>query len=558
MLPPTWSHGNPVDIIGDASGERYAATLEALFADPGIDAFLILNCPTALAEPEEAAGAIVANTAGRAHPGLRGRNIFTAWLGEHAAGKARARFSAARIPTYDTPEAAVSGFLHRVRYQRNRELLMQTPPTRPDPFEPDASAVRAAISRALGRGAGWLAPDETAAVLTGYGITHPLGRNAENPEDAAAAAAAIGFPVALKIRSPDVVHKSDVGGVILNLPDPKTVREATAGLLARVQAARPDARIDGVVVQQMINRPNAVELLVGLSEDPVFGPVVVFGQGGTAVEVVRDSAIGLPPFNQLLARALMERTRVWRLLQGYRDKPPAAIDAIAETLIRVGQLAADHPEIRELDVNPLLADREGVVAVDTRIRIAPAEAIGAERLAIAPYPKHLERTERLRDGCVVHARPARPEDEPMVVDLFDHMSLEDLRLRFFAPIRHLSHALAARLTQIDYDREMALLALQNATAVGIAHFYADPDRQRAEYAIAIRTDQKGRGIGYLLLTRLIDIARQWGIGELVGEVLRENERMLQMCRALGFRVAPDPEDGAVLLVQKPLTELAPD
>jgi acetyltransferase len=282
---------------------------------------------------------------------------------------------------------------------------------------------------------------------------------------------------------------------------------------------------------------------------------VVFGQGGTAVEVVRDSAIGLPPLNLLLARAQMEETRIWRLLQRYRDKPPAAIDAVADTLIRVGQLAADHPEIRELDINPLLADPDGIIALDTRIRIAPAEGIGAARLAIAPYPKHLETIERLRDRGTVQMRPVRPEDEPAVIELFDHMSPDDLRLRFFAPIRHLSHALAARLTQIDYDREMALLALQNGVAVGIAHFYTDPDRQRAEYAIAVRTDQKGRGIGYLLLTHLIDIARQWGIGELVGEVLRENERMLQMCHTLGFRVTSDPEDGAVLLVHKPLGDL---
>jgi acetyltransferase len=229
----------------------------------------------------------------------------------------------------------------------------------------------------------------------------------------------------------------------------------------------------------------------------------------------------------------MERTRIWRLLQGYRGKPPAAMDAVAEVLIRVGQLAADHPEIRELDINPLLADAAGVVALDARIRIAPALTTGAARLAIAPYPKDLETLAPLRDGTAVQVRPARPEDEPLVQDLASHMSPEDLRLRFFAPIRGLTHALAARLTQIDYNREMALLALQDGIAVGIAHFFADPDRERAEYAIAVRTDHKGRGIGYLLMSRLIDVARQCGIGELFGEVLRENDRMLEMCRTLG-------------------------
>jgi acetyltransferase len=306
----------------------------------------------------------------------------------------------------------------------------------------------------------------------------------------------------------------------------------------------------------MTRRPGAIELLVGLSEDPVFGPVVVFGQGGTAVEVVQDSAIGLPPLNLLLARAQMERTRVWRLLQAHRGKPAAAIEAIAEVLIRVGQLAADHAEIRELDINPLLADAAGVIAVDARLRIAPATvAAGVSRLAIAPYPKHLESIERLRDGTVVQVRPVRPEDEPLLQDLADHMSPEDLRLRFFSPVRGLTHAVAARLTQIDYDREMALLALHDGMVLGVAHFFADPDREHAEYAIALRTDWKGRGLGYLLMSRLIEVARQGGVGELIGDVLPENERMLQMCRALGFTLSPGPEDPAVLRVSKRLASV---
>ena len=549
VLPGTWSRGNPVDIIGDAPGERYAAALDVLFADPGIDAFLILNCPTALAEPEQIAQAVVDSAVAGCTP-LRRRNIFTAWLGEHSAAAARRRFSAARIPTYETPEAAVSGFLHRIRYQRNRALLMETPPARPDPFEPNARAVRQVIEDALARGTGWLEAEETASVLAAYGIPQPLARVAADPEQAAVAAAAIGFPVALKIRSPDIVHKTDLGGVALDLPDRESVRAAAKNLLAKVRAARPDARIDGVLVQQMIRRPDAIELLVGISEDPVFGPVVVFGQGGIAVEVVRDTAIGLPPLNALLARSQMERTRVWRLLQGFRGKPAAAIDAIAEALIRVGQLAADHAEIRELDINPLLADAAGIVALDARIRVEPAMTAGAARLAIAPYPKHLETVEQLRDGSTVKVRPVLPEDEPLVLDLTAHMSPEDLRLRFFAPIRGLTHALAARLTQIDYDREMALIALQDGVALGIAHFFADPDRERAEYAVAVRTDRKGQGLGYALMTRLIDIARQCGIGELVGEVLRENGRMLEMCRSLGFVIASDPEDGMILRVRK--------
>ena len=473
VLPVTWSHGNPVDIIGDALGERYAAALGALFADHGIDAFLILNCPTALAVPEEAARAVIDTAATAPQDMLSGRNIFTAWLGEHSAAAARRLFSAARIPTYDSPEAAVSGLLHRVRSQHNRVLLMETPPTRPDPFEPDVEAVRTIIASALGRDRSWLDAEEATAVLAAYGIPQPLAQNAVDAEEAATAAAMIGFPVALKIRSPDITHKTDTGGVALDVTDEAQVRQQTAALLARVRAAQPQARINGVIVQQMVRRPGAIELLVGLSEDPVFAPVIVFGQGGTAVEVLQDSAVALPPLNLLLARGQMMQTRVWRLLQAYRGKPAAAIDAVAEVLIRVGQLAAEHAEIRELDINPLLADAAGVIALDARIRVAAAAMTGAARLAIASYPKHLESDEPLHDGTVVQLRAVRPEDEPLLHDLAAHMSPEDLRLRFFTPVRGLTHVVAARLTQVDYDREMALLVRHEGTVLGIAHFFAD-------------------------------------------------------------------------------------
>jgi len=254
----------------------------------------------------------------------------------------------------------------------------------------------------------------------------------------------------------------------------------------------------------------------------------------------------------------MARTRVWQLLQGYRGKPPADIDRIAYSLIRLGQLAADHPEIRELDINPLLADPTGVVALDARLRVAPVESTGVARLAIAPYPRELESVERLRDGTPVRMRPLRPEDEPLLHDLAAHMSHEDLRLRFFTPTRGLTHAVAARLSQLDYDRELAVLAEHNGISVGVVHFFADPDGLRAEYAIAVRSDWKGRGVGYLLMTRLIDIASQRRIGELIGEVLRENEPMLQMCRELGFLTVPQPADPSVILVRKILTDYGAD
>ncbi len=554
VLPPTWSHGNPVDIIGDAPGTRYAAAIQALVADHGVDGLLVLNCPTALADPDTAAQAVIDTLAALPPATLRGRNIFTAWLGEHMAAPARRRFESAGIPSYDTPEAAVSAFLHRVRYQQNQTLLLETPPARPDPFEPDTKAVRTLMAEAIKTGKSWLDAEDVAIVLSAYGIPQPLSRNAATADEAAAIAGEIGFPVALKIRSPQITHKSDAGGVALGLRDKAAVREATEAMLRRVRIGCPEARIDGVLVQQMIERPGAVELLAGLSEDAVFGPVVVFGQGGTAVEIVNDSAIALPPLNLPLARWQMEHTRVWRLLQAYRGKPAAAIDAIAEVLIRLGQMAADHPEIQELDINPLLADADSVVAVDARIRIAGAETMGAARLAIAPYPKHLESVGVTRDGTSITLRPVRPEDEPLLQDLFAHMSSEDIRLRFFAPMRELSHSFAARMSQIDYDREMALLAQHDRTTLGVARYFADPDRLRAEYAIAVRTDWKARGVGYALMTRLIEAARQAGIGELFGDVLYENQPMLDMCRALGFKIAPNPDDSALTIVRKRLDE----
>jgi len=552
VVPRTWSGRNPVDIIGDASGERYAAALECLIADPDADGLLILNCPTALAAPDEAARAVVEVLARIPADRLRGRNIFTAWLGEHSAAAARQRFNTARIPTYDTAEAAVAGFLQRVRYQRSRELLMEVPPARSGPFEPDAAAAQAAIQTALDARREWLEPDEVGTVLAAYGIRQPSCRSVETADEAAAAADEIGCPVVLKIRSPDIVHKSDVGGIALGLDTGARVRDAAVAMVQRMGDTNPNAHIDGFFVQQMVHRPKAVELLAGIGGDSVFGPVVVFGQGGTAVEVVRDSAVALPPLNLTLARAQMARTRVWRLLQGYRDTPPAAVDAIAEVLIRLGQIAADHAAIRELDINPLLADADGAIALDVRVRIAPPAVSGAARMAIAPYPREIESVARLPDGIQIELRPIRPEDEPLLHDLASHMSPEDLRLRFFTPVRGISREVAARLSQIDYDREMALLALRDGALLGVAHYFADPDRQRAEYAIGVRTDWQGRGVGYLLMARLIEVARSGGIAELTGDVLRENGPMLQMCGALGFAATPDPDDPALVRVRKPL------
>ena len=549
-LPRTWSHGNPVDIVGDADPPRYKAALQALLEDRDIDAVLVINCPTAMESPTECARVVIDTVQAEA-PHLMGRNVLTNWLGEHTAAPARQLFAEAQIATYDTPDRAIRGFMHRVQYRRNQQLLRETPPSRPETFAPDAAAAEQALASALRSGRGWLEPDEISAVLVAYGI--PLARTYSVPDAATAAEVArkLGKPIALKIRSPDISHKSDIGGVALNLGNPERVLAEAEAMLARVRASLPGARLDGFVVQELVQRPGALELIAGVVDDPLFGPVILFGQGGTAVEIINDSSLELPPLNMALARAQIARTRVWRLMQGYRNQKPCDIDAVADVLIRLAQLVADQPTVAELDINPLLADGNGVLSVDARIRVRAAKP---DRFAIRPYPKELESVAKLPDGTRVHLRPVRPEDEPAIIAFAAQQSPQDLRMRFFTPMRGISHDLAARLTQIDYDREVALVAepAERGAICGVVRFAADPDNIRAEYAIAVRTDMKGRGLGYLLMTRLLEVAKARGLSEIFGEVLHENTAMLRMARELGFTATPHPEEADVVHVMKRL------
>ncbi|HUK61313.1 MAG TPA: bifunctional acetate--CoA ligase family protein/GNAT family N-acetyltransferase [Stellaceae bacterium] len=551
VLPKTWSRGNPVDIIGDADGARYGAAVDILLSAPEIDALLVMNCPTALTSAEDAAKAVIASVAKLPHAQLFGRNLITAWLGEATAESARQHFAAARIATYATPDAAVRGFMHRVQYRRNQDLLMETPPLQGEGVECDAARAEAAFVQALAAGREWLDAVEVADVLAAYGIPCPAYRLATDPADAARQASAIGGKVALKIHSPDITHKSDVGGVALGLAGPRAVETAAAAMLERVRGARPDARLDGFLVQQMIERPDAIELILGVNEDANFGPIILFGQGGKLVEYLSDTTLELPPLNAAIARAQIARTRVARLLAGFRGTPAARIEAVIDAMLRVSRLASEQPMLKELDLNPLLADKDGVVAVDARIRV---QKVRTAPLAIRPYPKELEHDAVLRDGTAIHLRPVRPEDEPLLQDLAHHMSAEDLRLRFFVPMKELSHRLAARLSQLDYDRELALIALprDGGAALGVVRYGADPDNRSAEYALGVRSDRQGHGLGTLLMQEIIAAARSRGIGEIVGEVLHENNRMLQICAELGFTKAAHPEDPSLVRVTKRL------
>lgn len=544
-LPTTWSHGNPVDIIGDAPTERYVQTLQILLEDPQADAILFIHAPTAIVPSAEIAAAVspVATQASR--------NVFACWLGGDAVRQARSAFGQAGIPTYDTPEEAVSAFLQVVQFHRNQDLLMEVPPSRSADFAHDRDKAQAVVRSALGEGRAMLSEPEAKAVLAAYSIPVVDTRIVTTVEEAVQVALEIGFPVALKILSPDVTHKSDVGGVALDLENADAVAAAGQAMHKRLQQYRPDARLQGFTVQTMARRPNAYELIVGVTTDPTFGPVILFGAGGTAVEITADHAIGLPPLNMVLARELISRTRISKLLAGYRDRMPADLTAISRTLIQVSRLIADIPEIVELDINPLLADDQGVLALDARIGVAPSAATGVDRFAIRPYPEELEEWISWQDRRVL-LRPIRPEDGAQHAEFFNALDADDVRYRIFMRMRDLQRSQLARLTQIDYDREMAFIATceregGHFETLGVARAIADPDNITAEFAIIVRSAIKGQGLGPILLKKLIDYCRSRATKELVGEALADNQRVIGLVRRFGFAVTPSPATGTAIL-----------
>lgn len=535
VLPATWSRGNPVDIIGDAPTERYVQTLQILLEDAQSDAVLFIHAPTAIVESSEIAAAVAPALA------KASRNVLACWMGGDAVKEARAIFARAGIPTYDTPEEAVRAFLQVVQYRRNQDLLMEVPPSRSSEFVHDREKAQAVIAGAVAEGRAMLSEPEAKAVLAAYSVPVVDTRIARTIEEAVKVAAEIGFPVALKILSPDITHKSDVGGVALDLENPQAVDDAAKAMQKRLQEYRPNARLQGFTVQSMARRPTAQELIVGTTTDAVFGPVVLFGQGGTAVEVVADRAIGLPPLNTVLARELISRTRVSKLLAGYRDRPPADITAISRTLIQLSHLIADIPQIVELDINPLLADDHGVLALDARMRVAASAASGVDRFAIRPYPEELEEWISWQ-GRRVLLRPIKPEDGTQHVEFFNALDPEDVRYRVFMRVRELQRPQLARLTQIDYDREMAFIATSEREpgrfeTLGVARAIADPDNVSAEFAIIVRSDIKGKGLGPVLFGKLIAYCRSRGIKELVGEALMDNQRIKGLVRRFGGSVS---------------------
>ena len=540
-LPANWSHGNPVDIIGDAPVVRYEQALQVLADDPAAGAVLFIHAPTAIVPSADVARALVP-LAKTDSPRLLG-----CWLGDGAVDEARQVFRAAGIAGFETPEEAVRAFAMGVTYRRNQAQLLEAPPASAPGAPIDTAAVRALVQQVLAEGREMLSEVEAKAVLAAYRVpVVATQRVAPEPAAAVAAAEAIGYPVVLKILSEDISHKSDVGGVVLNLHSATEVEAAAQAMLARVRQQRPQARLQGFTVQALVRRAQAQELIVGASMDRVFGPVILFGQGGTAVEVLADRAVALPPLNVPLARALVARTRVARLLNGWRDTPAVDQDALHGVLVAVSQRLAGVPEIGELGINPRIANFEGVVALDARIRLSLDRPAGAEHFAIRPYPAELVETLPW-DGRTLTLRPIRPEDEAQHLAFLERLDPEDIRMRVFYSRRSIERSELARLMQIDYEREMAFIAVAPGPdgvdeTLGVVRAIADPDNLDAEFGVIVRSDLKGRGLGRLLMDKLIRYQRARGTQRIVGDVILENTGMRELARRLGFVEQP-AEDG---------------
>jgi acetyltransferase len=547
VLPQTWSHANPVDIIGDADAERYANATAVLMQDANIDALLVAYCPTAIGSSADAAKGLIRALAS---PGASKKNIFACWMGAATVTEGRAQLVAARVPDYETPERAVRAFMYLVHYRQNQDLLLETPSSGTPSPQVDIARAQRTIRQVLDDQREWLDPGEVADFLTCYDIPFVHTEAVLNADSAAAVMARIKAPVALKIRSRDIIHKSDVGGVALNLATVAEVKAAARQINESVSRARPQARLEGFIVQEMIQRPGAYELIAGVSTDLTFGPVILFGQGGTAVEIVGDKSLEFPPLNAALACAQIERTRIAALLKGYRGRPAADIDGVVNVLVQLSQIVANHGEITEIDINPLLCDPRGVIAVDCRIRVRATAASAQSRLAIRPYPHELESEIRTLEGQAYRVRPIKPEDEPALRRFADEVDTHDLWHAFFSPLRDRTHETAARLSQIDYDREMTLVAWDGGRVAGVARSTADPNFENSECAVIIRRDLREKGLAGQLLNALLSAIAAQGIHQAVLVFPADQSRMVNLSADLGFRNVSSLTDPAQVRATK--------
>lgn len=540
ILPPFWSRNNPIDILGDATPERFAKTIEICLETKEFDGLLVIQAPQALTDPNIIAKTLIDTIKKKTFP------IFASWMGGKSMENAVSLLNQAGIPTYETPERAVRSFLYMVEYSRNQEMLRQIPPKFPQNLQFDRDNTCRLMDEFITKESGFLTEIESKKLLASYGIPVNMTEIATSEEDAVAKAKWITYPLVMKLLSPDITHKTEANGVHLDLRNEYDVRKAYQAIMDGARAYNPNARIEGVTVQSYIRNPD-YELLIGAKRDENFGPVILFGMGGIFTEVMKDRAIGLPPLNRLLAHRLIESTRIYSLLKGYRNRPQANMELLEEILIRLSQLLVDFPQIAELDMNPVVIKNGIPQAVDARILLKPLKTPSPLHLVISPYPEQYEFHEVTDDNVKIFIRPVKPEDAPLFVELFKVLSPTSIYYRFFSPLKSLSPEMLARFTQIDYDREIALVALDDSEKqermLGVARIVGDPDRIKGEFAVLVGDPWQGVGIGAKLLSRCLHIAKNMGLQIVSGTALRANRHMLKLAEKLGFKFNPvsDPE-----------------
>jgi len=530
ILPPYWSKRNPIDMLGEATPELYRKVVEICLRTIEVNGILILAAPQALTDTAEAAAALVDLIRDAPIP------VITSWIGGAEMLKGRDIFNRAGIPTFDTPERAVRAFMDIYRFSKNIEMLQEIPSRFPSELKFDRKKAQDLIRAGLDAENRLLTEKEAKELLAAYGIPVDQMESAVNKAEAVDKAAAMGFPVVLKINSRDITHKSDAKGVVLDLKNENEVRDAFDRIIKNARACHPEARIDGVTIQPMRKRPG-YELICGAKQDRDFGPVILFGMGGILTEVLKDRALALPPLNRLLAKRLMEETKVYRLLQGYRDIPPADMQLLEEILIRLAQLVTDFSEIQELDINPLFVNEKTACAIDARVLLKPSDKPAPLHLVISPYPEQFEEHTRTGMGIDIFVRPIRPEDAPLLVGLFESLSPRSVYLRFFSPMKRLPHSMLALFTQIDYDRHIALVAMSESKEemLGVARIIYAKDLKEAEFSVVVGDQWQGKGIGAALLQRCLSIARDQGLENVTGFVLAENTQMLALGKKMGFK-----------------------
>ncbi|MDU5453994.1 MAG: protein lysine acetyltransferase [Pseudescherichia vulneris] len=547
-LPGSVAADNPLDLRDDASSERYITALNILLESTDYDALLVIHSPSAVAPGSESALALI--DALKKHPRGKYVTVLTNWCGEFSSQEARRLFSEAGLPTYRTPEGTITAFMHMVEYRRNQKQLRETPAL-PSNLTADTAEAHKLLQQAIDEGATTLDTHEVQPVLRAYGLHTLPTWIASDSAEAVHIAGQIGYPVALKLRSPDIPHKSEVQGVMLYLRTAAEVQQAAEAIIDRVKMRWPQARVHGLQVQSMANRAGAQELRVVVEQDPVFGPLIMLGEGGVAWRAQDQAAVALPPLNMNLARYLVIQAIKNKKIRGRSGLQPLDVIGLSQFLVRVSNLIVDCPEIQRLDIHPLLASAGEFTALDVTLTLAPFNGSSESRLAIRPYPQHLEESVTLKNGDACLFRPILPEDEPALQRFIAKVTKEDLYYRYFSEINEFTHEDLANMTQIDYDREMAIVAVRRTDdgeeILGVTRAISDPDNVDAEFAVLVRSDLKGLGLGRRLLEKLIGYTRDHGLMRLNGITMPNNRGMVTLARKLGFTVDIQLEDGIVSL-----------